>query len=214
MYRIIILIVLFLSVSINSIAGELQLRAYQEAQKDIGIQEVSNSNDHPRINQYLQLAGVPLGSPYCAAACYFWFNQASTSLNIKNPLYRTAATNQIYHKALANPVRFRFIKTRSIILGSEKPALGDLILWKTQAIPEADRWKGHTGFFITLTNENNKFHSAEANTVLTNNDTEQREQTSKSKNRGGVYYKIREFKTGGKFNLLGLVRVRGDYGKQ
>jgi len=65
-----------------------------KAGQEVGVREVPpGSNRGPRVDQYLRSVGLDptQGSfAWCAAFVYFWFDQASTELSVKNPVIKTA----------------------------------------------------------------------------------------------------------------------------
>ncbi len=60
------------------------------AASQIGVlEDPPGSNRGAKVEQYLASAGCSPGDPWCASFVYWCFNEASKSLNIKNPLIRT-----------------------------------------------------------------------------------------------------------------------------
>lgn len=181
--------------------ASLQEEAYKQACNDVNIViEYNNKNDHPKIDEYLLRVNTPKGNSYCAAGIYYWYDEGSKIAGVKNPLYKTASAQQIYYNALKNPMRFKIIKPRLVRLGSEKLELGDIMVWKTD-----DQGHGHVGFSIK---QNKTIRTVEPNTSSSNIAIEQREQTSKSKSKGGVYYKDRWLGDSTGFVWMGGVRLR------
>ena len=130
---------------------------------------------------------------------------STSALNISNQAYRTASTKELYSSALRNPMRFEFIKPRNVKLGASKLIVGDIEIFSTNS----DFTRGHTAFVI-LQKDKQTTINIEGNTVNTNTLEEQREQTSKSRNKGGVYSgKIRVISDNPKFKTVGFIRIRG-----
>jgi hypothetical protein len=188
-------------------AGTLQEEAYKVAARDAALPviERTNSNDHPRIDEYCKNVGIPRYSPYCAASVYTWYKEASETLHIKNPAYKSGATAEVYRAALANPMRYKFIKPRLVKLGSEKLKLGDIELFSSNL----NFTHGHTAFTIEQLVNLSGTKNIEGNTTGSNLSGEQREQTKSSKNKGGVYNgKIRPFVDTPSLTIKGWVRFR------
>jgi len=185
-------------------AGSLQEEAYKKAWLDakLPVYEYTNSNDHPRIKEYCKNVGIPYGSPYCAAAVFTWYKEGSAALGIANPLYKTGSTKQIYLSALKNPMRFKFKKARLIKLGTERIELGDIILYSS----DSNFTHGHTEFAVEQLSKISH-HDIGANTTGSNILEEQREQTKKSKGKGGVYHKIRNISDNPKMKTIGAVSI-------
>jgi hypothetical protein len=201
LYFLIIFILLIPSLLFG---GQLQDAAYQAAIKDANIPviESTNSNDHPRIDEYCKNVGIAKRSPYCAASVYTWYKEGAEKTGLKNPAYRTGATREIYTAALRNPMRYKFIKPRLVRLGAERLELGDIGLIASNS----NFTHGHT-FMVTRPRDKNTTINIEGNTTSSNIESEQREQNKKSRNKGGVYNgKIRAISDSPNFRTVGWVR--------
>lgn len=72
-------------------ATELARRTEQHASRDVGTREIpANSNDGPRVRDYLAYTGVPVGSPYCASACSLWVHEAAVELGLTASFKKSA----------------------------------------------------------------------------------------------------------------------------
>lgn len=186
--------------------GQLQEAALKIADRDSTyVIEKTNNNDLPRIDVYCRNVGIPLRSPYCAAGLYTWYREGAEKSNNKNPMYRTGSTGELYRNALKNPMRFKFIKASLVKSGSEKLERGDVVLWSANH----QFTRGHTGI-VKEQVSNTTFTTIEANTTGSNLADEQREQTSKSKNKGGVKHKKRSISDSPSFQTRGFIRERSN----
>lgn len=185
----------------------MQKGAFEIAKKDATyVIEKTNCNDSPRIDEYNKNVGIPKGSPYCAASVYTWYKESAEKNKIKNPLYKTGSTSQIYINALKNPIRFKVISARLVELGSERVQLGDILLFAS----DSNFIHGHTAFVVEQLNNKGRTRDIEGNTTGSNIVTEQREQTKASKNKGGVKWKERDISHKPKWKTIGYVRVNPD----
>lgn len=182
-------------------AATLPDKTLSIAKKDVGIVELTNSNDGPRIEQIQKTAGIPKGLAYCAASVYTWYKEGSNSLEIKCPLPRTASVMTLYKIAKANPSKYKIIPVKQIITGQEKLKPGDIIIWQYTELT------GHTGL-VEYQISAKMLQSIEGNTSLSNAVNAQREQNKYSKNRGGIFRKNRPINNGVNMKLLGVIRVR------
>jgi hypothetical protein len=85
------------------LAQVLVTAAAEEAK---GVREVPpNSNRGPQVDVYLQRAGVSPGLSWCCAFVYFCFDETANSLNVANPMVRTAGCLDHWNRAPARGAR-------------------------------------------------------------------------------------------------------------
>ena len=77
----------------------LSSTAVQIALGDVGVAEVGGNNRGPRVDQFLASTGLSPGYPWCTAAVYFWFREASRRLNLVNPCPKTAKAVKLFQLA-------------------------------------------------------------------------------------------------------------------
>lgn len=80
----------------------IALRALEIADNEIGVREVPfGSNRGPRVDVYLSTVDEDLlGNPWCMAFVYWCFEEASKSLEVRNPLPRTAHVLDSWDKTI------------------------------------------------------------------------------------------------------------------
>ncbi|MEC4004901.1 CHAP domain-containing protein [Flavobacterium sp. SUN052] len=85
----------------NNAPSLLLSEALKVATSQIGVKETGR-NEGPQVNIYLKSVGLDaVGNNYswCAAFVYWCFKQASTQLNVTNPLYKTAGCLEHWNNA-------------------------------------------------------------------------------------------------------------------
>jgi len=77
--------------------------AIRIAKLQIGVMETGGPNCGPEVERYLASVGLPKGKPWCAAFCYWVFNEAAKKLgdNEENPLVRTGSVIDHWERAPA-----------------------------------------------------------------------------------------------------------------
>lgn len=106
----------------------VSLKALEIASSQLHVRELTNRNDGVDVEKYLKSVGLPKGYAWCMAFVFWCFEQASKSLNIKNPVPKTAGVMDCYAKAKS--------AGRKI---SKSPKKGD------QFIMDFGKGTGHTG---------------------------------------------------------------------
>jgi hypothetical protein len=94
------------------------------AQTQVGVREATGRNDGPQVRAYLRSVGLGVGNPYCQAAQYWAFAEASKQLSLPPqaiPILKTGSTQAAWHNAVR-----RGRKTELL------PLRGDLITWWTK----------------------------------------------------------------------------------
>jgi hypothetical protein len=79
--------------------GPLVEVALEIARLNLGVRESSGKNRGPVVDLYVRRAGASLGSPWCAAFCYWCFSEASMELMRPCPCPRTASVHRLWRKA-------------------------------------------------------------------------------------------------------------------
>lgn len=78
-------------------------RALQIALRDVGVREQPpGSNRGPRVDVYLETAGVEPGEPYCASAIYTWFAEAAADMTAHGLVVASPVPKTGYCPSLAN----------------------------------------------------------------------------------------------------------------
>jgi hypothetical protein len=109
----------------------------------IGVQEIpKNSNSGPAVEKYLKSVGLGKGYSWCMAFMYWCTKEASTQLNILNPLTKTAGVLAMYNSE------------KDLLVTEPQP--GDIF------IMDFGKGQGHTG--IVEKAEKNIIHTIEGNT--------------------------------------------------
>tara|TARA_R110000868_G_scaffold52171_6_gene165034 strand:+ start:21865 stop:22320 length:456 start_codon:yes stop_codon:yes gene_type:complete len=109
----------------------------------IGAEEVPrNSNAGPAVEKYLKSVGLGKGYAWCMAFVYWCTKEASTSLGVVNPLFKTAGVLAMYNNK------------RSLVVTDPQP--GDIF------IMDFGKGQGHTGIVEKV--ETNIIHTIEGNT--------------------------------------------------
>ncbi len=89
--------------TVDTVSSPLRAATMKIAAGEVGVREVPlGSNRGPRVDQYLRAVGIDpaTGSyPWCAAFVYWCFQQAASSLQIANPVIRTASVADHWSKA-------------------------------------------------------------------------------------------------------------------
>jgi hypothetical protein len=121
------------------------------AETQLGVrEEPPNSNQGPRVNEYLRTAGVQSPNPWCAAFVYWCIDQASSREGALNPFIRTAFCPTIESWARQHD-----------ILG-HSPQAGDVFL--NRSTVNGVFRASHTGFVISRSGAS--FETIEGNTNL------------------------------------------------
>lgn len=160
-------------------SNNISLLAKQIALQEVGIKEIGN-NRGARIDLYNKTAGVALGSPYCASGIYYCFYTASTTLNKKNIIKRTASANGQYDYLAKKGIKDKKYNVKNT----------SLIIWKYP-----NSYYGHIEkTYKVLSNGN--IQTIGFNTTPGN--------VGNQRNGGGVYIRMRNVK-----HKLGRMSVRG-----
>lgn len=112
---------------LTPLAPEVKTLRLALMRQDVGLQERTGRNDHPKIDAWLALSGAPKGSPWCYAVIWAKTDSACRLLGQANPLLRTASTQTAFSAAL-----------KSYGARSGSPHKGDIVIWR---IPRT--WLGH-----------------------------------------------------------------------
>lgn len=126
---------------------------------DVGILEAPpGSNRGRRIDYYLQLCGVPMGSPYCAAALYGWCKWAGVDAPpVSSRWWRDSGLET------GNPANVDSWITwaKATKRWSDKPAIGSAVVYGNAKDPGT-----HIGLVIRAPGEGQPhYRSFEANTM-------------------------------------------------
>jgi hypothetical protein len=152
------------------------------ARSQVGLKELTGSNDGPHIEKYLNSVGLHGRYPYCAAGIYWCFVKATKNLQMQQseiPIKRTASANAIFDDAKRKGNLTIYI-----------PKTGDLLVWK---LPKS--YSGHieiivrsinVGIYLTI-----GFNTSSGNT----------------RDGEGNYYRYRSI-----FDPIGRLNVRGIVG--
>ena len=202
---LLVLILTLLPVTSNADVSSLSV---DKAFGYLGTVEKSNRNDSPEIDTFLDFVGLAHGSAYCASFVSYSYHLASVDLNIKSPIPKFGAVNQIYWHAEKNPLRYKILKTNRLRMGIEHGERGDILIFK-KGLSETkyERFKGHTGLVIRQL-DNSTYETIEANTSASNTGDQRGEGNTRSRLHDGVYIKQRGISIGKNFPLIGLVRVK------
>lgn len=80
-------------------ATDIARTTAEKANGDVGEREIpANSNDSPRIRQYVAHTGVAVGNPYCASACSLWVKEAGDELGEKPKFKKSARALGIWER--------------------------------------------------------------------------------------------------------------------
>lgn len=138
------------------------------ARGEIGVMEQpKNSNNGPRVRQYLESVGLGPGYAWCVAFTYFCFKTAAAAEGRTNPMYRTAGV--LDHWAQCVPK-----KGASRLTAAKAVADPGLVLPGMLFIMDHGGGHGHTGFVERVAG--GVIHTIEGNT-----------DASKTREGGGVY---------------------------
>lgn len=77
----------------------LRFRALEIADTQLFVREKTNKNDGVEVESYLKAVGLAKGYAWCMAFVFWLFLRASTELNIKNPVPKTAGVLDCHAKA-------------------------------------------------------------------------------------------------------------------
>jgi hypothetical protein len=76
----------------------LSALALKKAQSQIGVQEIpKNSNAGPAVEKFLKSVGLGKGYAWCMAFVYWSVKEATTELNLSNPLTKTAGVINMWN---------------------------------------------------------------------------------------------------------------------
>lgn len=117
----------------GSALGRATLMAALEEMK-VGAAEQGGDNQGPFVRKYLEPAGVPMGSSWCASFVSWCLLQACQNDPSQMPVKYTAGARALLAEFAA--------KGRSRTQSGYKPVPGDLVFWWRVA---ANSWQGHVG---------------------------------------------------------------------
>ena len=149
MKKLILILVLFLSVSAYGIEPEFQNKVVCNAEKYVGTVEIT-SNRSPAIDLFNKYTGAPLGSSWCAGFVLYNYKEAADTFKVKQPLPVTGKVSYIYKAAKKNPYKYQVIKPSSVISKKEKLQPADVIIWSHGKAANNFEWAGHTGLVLSL----------------------------------------------------------------
>ena len=186
-------------------AGDLPQAAADNAYKYLHVREKTNNNDHPEIDRMLAYLGLPKHLSWCAAFSLINYKEASDELRIKQPFPKYGRVSMLRQACISNPLKFRYITSDEVRLGSVRLQPGDLPLWANGTINTSrdknlgrfQDFNGHTGLVVQQLSPRS-FRSIEGNT--------QPGPGGNQREGGGVYERIREI-NGGNFRILGFCRA-------
>lgn len=73
--------------------------ALEIAVSQLGVSEQGGANRGPEVDQYLAMARLPPGQPWCAAFALWCFEMASRKLEVPNPFPRTGSCLRLWELA-------------------------------------------------------------------------------------------------------------------
>ena len=114
--------------------------ALKIAHTQLNVRETNGKNRSKQIDLYNKTAGVPLGSPYCAAGVYWCFKTASDSLKVKNILKQTGSANG----------QFDYCRAKGVKDSVYNAGSGSLIVWKYNS-----SYNGHIEIVNRVLNSSN-----------------------------------------------------------
>jgi hypothetical protein len=199
----------------TAIASQFDNEILFVASQYLYVREKTNRNDAPEIDQWLKFCGLDnqkkikktkKGYPYCAAYGCFIISETYKAHNLPTPFFKSAGCADILNNAKRDKYTYRVIKPKDVFIGAVILKPSDIVIWSSNKNSEYN-WNGHFGLVVSQIN-NNEFKSIEGNTVGSNADADQREQSKGSKNVGGVYYKKRKIGLGTtEFPVEGFIRI-------
>lgn len=81
--------------------ADVQFRAVELAKMHLGL-DATSKHQGPLIDVWNQRAGVPVGSPWCAAFVWSMVDDACQEAGVPNPLPRTGACFRLWNDAAVN----------------------------------------------------------------------------------------------------------------
>lgn len=194
--KIALLLILLLAAKVNY-AADLPQAATVHAQKYLQVRELTGRNDHPDIDRFLKYLGLPKGLSWCAAYVLYSYKEAADGLHVRQPLPRYGRVARLADACQRNPLKYRWITTDQVRLGSVRLRPGDMPMWANGTIRAGD-FDGHIGLELQQLSPV-KIRTIEGNTSSGNKGS-QREGN-------GVFIRERSINPGS-FRIIGFCRVR------
>lgn len=122
--------------------------------QNLGVKEVGK-NAGTDVNKIQRSAGSTSGQPWCMSFIYYIFDQFSSKMGIKNPVYKTASALDQWNKAGGKKITIA-------------EARSDFSLVKPGQIFIATRKNGgHAGLVTSVDRKGKKFTTVEGNIITT-----------------------------------------------
>lgn len=123
----------------DTVKSKLSKKAVQIALSQLGVREKGGANCGPEVEKYLKSVGLGKGYAWCMAYVYWCFLEASKSLNLENPVVRTAGVLHGWNKAKCKKIPAKESKNNPSLV---QP--GDIF------IIDFGRGFGHTGIVVEV----------------------------------------------------------------
>lgn len=164
----------------------LHEKAFEIAEGEVGVTELTGNNDGPRVGAYLRAVGLPEGYPYCAAGISWCYLEAAKFYGKTKsfiPFPMTAGSQKVYDHAI------KYGKKSD----SWEPVHGDFFIWRNK-----NSYTGHIGIVDSIMTKG-WITTVEFNTSSSN--------SGDQRDGGGVWRKKRNL-----IHPLGRLMVRGFVG--
>jgi hypothetical protein len=194
MKAIVLILGLLLMLPVPVKGATLQQEVIKQAVADLGVRELTNHNDSPRIDEVLTYMRLPLRLPYCASFVVYWYNHAGFGA----VLPRTGGVMELERRMRKDELKYKIIRPESVLLGIVSVQEADILCWNYGG------GKGHTGVAVRPVGK--KVETIEANT--------QSGDKGNQREGGGVYRRLRSIKVSGSGKLDCFARVRSQEDKK
>lgn len=181
------------------------------AESYLYVREKTNSNDAPEIDKFLKFSGLGSGYPWCQAFYNYCSHEGYKTLELKSPFPRSASCAKVLQTATSNPMKFKVITSKAVVMGAATPVKGDLASFKhgKALAVENYSYNGHAAVVAGYDYRKRLVSTVEGNTKPTN----QGDQTGKVKGdlrygNDGVYRRVRGLGLDTTFPILAFVRGR------